>query len=149
MTSDHDRQINDAARRTQSASGPGVVSEIISVVRLSTYVAAPPQRVWLAVRQFKSHSPPREIKILHQESGRKLIYAITGLPPIIKRMTGEIELRPDGAGTWLHWSVRFSTKPTLFSRLFRPLLRAGIARTLRRAARAFKARMEGNGAEPN
>jgi hypothetical protein len=57
-------------------------------------------------------------------------------------MIGQVELQPDGAGTWLHWSLRFSTKPTMVARLLRPLMQAGIARTLREAAKRFQAAVE-------
>lgn len=111
--------------------------EVASAIELSAFLAAPPEQVWRALRNFDSKSTAGLLKVLHQESNRKLIYAVFGLPKIVKSMIGQVELQPDGPGTRLHWSVRFSTKPTLFARLLRPLMRAGIARTLREAIKNF------------
>jgi carbon monoxide dehydrogenase subunit G len=114
---------------------------VTSTVELSTYLAAPPERVWAALRNFDSKSTAGLLKVLYQKTNRELVYAVSGLPRIVSNMIGQVELRPDGAGTRLHWSLHFSTKPTLIARLFRPLMRAGIARTLREAAQRFQAAM--------
>jgi hypothetical protein len=116
--------------------------QVVSMVKLSTFLAASPERVWAAVRNFDSNASRGLLKILHQESHRKLIYAVLGLPKVVKSMIGQVELQPAGPGTQLLWSVRFSTKPTLFARLLRLLVRAGIARTLHDAARKFKLKLE-------
>ncbi|MBI3949104.1 MAG: hypothetical protein HY314_01410 [Acidobacteria bacterium] len=110
-------------------------TEVASTVELTTFVAASPEQVWLALRNFNTKSTTGLLKVLHQESNRKLVYAISGLPKTIKSMIGQVQLQPYGPGTQLHWSVRFSTKPTMFARFLRPLVRAGIARTLRDAAK--------------
>jgi carbon monoxide dehydrogenase subunit G len=117
-------------------------STVTSMVELSAYVAAPPERVWGALRSFDSKSTAGLLKVLYQETDRRLVYAVSGLPRNIKHMVGHVHLQPDGAGTWLHWSLRFSTSRTLIARLFRPLMRAGIARTLRDAAQRFQAAVE-------
>ena len=112
---------------------------VASTVELSTYLAAPPERVWAALRSFDSKSTAGLLKVLYQETNRTLVYVVFGLPRIVRNMIGQVHLQPDGAGTWLHWSLRFSTKPTMVARLLRPLMRAGIARTLRHAAQRFQA----------
>jgi carbon monoxide dehydrogenase subunit G len=117
-------------------------SEIGSKVELSTFLAAPPEQVWLVLRDFDSKSTTGLLTVLHQESNRKLVYAVSGLPKTVKSMIGQVELLPDGPGTHLRWSVSFRTKPTMFARLLRPLMRAGIARTLRDAANNLKVAIE-------
>ena len=123
--------VNTADYRT---FGP-TEGEVASSVELATFVAAPPEQVWAALRNFDSKSTTGLLKVLHQESNRKLVYAVSGLPKTIKNMVGQVELQPVGTGTQLHWSVRFNTRATMFARLLRPLVRAGIARTLREAAK--------------
>jgi carbon monoxide dehydrogenase subunit G len=115
---------------------------VASVIELSAYLSAPPERIWAALRNFDSKSTAGLLKVMHQETNRRLIYTVFGLPGIVKQMIGHVHLQPEGAGTWLHWSLRFNTKPTLLARLFRPLMRASIARTLRDAVRRFKTALE-------
>lgn len=112
--------------------------EVASQVEVAAFLAAPPEQVWMALRNFDSKSTSGLLKVLHQESNRKLIYSVAGLPKTVKSMIGQVELRPEGTGTQLHWSVRFSTKPTMFARLLRPLVSAGIARALREAVKNLK-----------
>jgi len=116
--------------------------EVTSKVELLTFLAAPPEQVWMALRNFDSKSTTGLLKVLYQESNRKLIYAVSGLPRTVRSMIHHIQLQPDGLGTQLHWSVRFSTKPTMFARLLRPLMRAGISRTLREAVKNLNRMIE-------
>lgn len=108
---------------------------VTSQVEVTAFVAAPPEQVWMALRNFDAKSTSGLLKVLHQETHRKLIYSVAGLPKTVKSMIGQIELRPEGTGTQLHWSVRFTTKPTMFARLLRPLVSAGIARALGQAVK--------------
>jgi hypothetical protein len=122
---------NRAIKRTEA--------EVASVVELFTKLLAPPEIVWPALRNFDSNSTRGLLKILEQESYRKLVYSVSGLPKTIKSMVCKVQLEPHGEGTKLHWSVIFTTKPTMFARFLRPLMRAGICRTLRDAANTLNA----------
>jgi hypothetical protein len=118
--------------------------EVASQVEVAAFLAASPEQVWMALRNFDSKSTTGLLKVLHQESHRKLIYSVSGLPKTVKSMIGQVELRPEGTGTQLLWSVRFSTKPTMFARLLRPLVSAGIARALREAVKNLKRMSQSN-----
>ncbi|MCS6807085.1 MAG: SRPBCC family protein [Acidobacteriota bacterium] len=113
-------------------------SNVTSRIELVTLVAAPPERVWSAVRDFDSKSTKGLLTVLHQETNKLLVYSVSGLPKTIKTMIGEIQLEPSGSGTRLRWSVQFSTKRTMVARLLRPMLRHSIERTLRDGIKRLK-----------
>jgi carbon monoxide dehydrogenase subunit G len=125
-------------------------SDVTSRVELVTLVAAPPERVWTAVRDFDSKSTKELLTVLHQETNRLLVYSISGLPKTVKTMIGEIQLEPtNSGGTRLHWSVRFSTKPTMVARLLRPMLRHSIERTLREGIKNLRQKLSAIGHQPS
>jgi hypothetical protein len=116
--------------------------EVTSTIKLTTFLSAAPDRAWTVLKGRDSHPNADSFKILYQESYRKLVYEVFGLPKVITKMIGHIELQPDGSGTWLQWTVQFTTKPTMPARFFKLLMRVAIARTLRQTAREFTRRVD-------